>query len=196
MAIINLLVEGEIDEAVARRMISECGYDIGTCYGKKGVSYIKEKIQAFNLSSVSMCYLTLVDFMDTKFQCPPEILNNWIPPRNKKMIFRVVVREIESWVMADRENLAKFLNVNIEQIPLNPESESDPKQTLVNIARKSRSKTIRDSIVPEQNSTAQVGKLYNSTIKQFVNDSWNINSAQENSLSLKKCMERLNEIAD
>jgi hypothetical protein len=195
MAVINLLVEGEVDEAVARRIINECGYESGSCYGKKGFPYIKEKIQAFNKSAVVLCYLTLVDFMDTEFKCPPEVVEKWLPHRNNLMIFRVVVREIESWIMADRENLAKFLQVNIEQIPLKPENEYDPKQKLINIARKSRSKAIRDSLVPKQNSTAQVGRLYNFEMKRFIRDYWSLENARANSSSLDKCIKRISEIS-
>ena len=110
------------------------------------------------------------------------------------MFFRIVVREIESWIMADRENIANFLNVSIEKIPLSPENEDDPKQKLVNIARGSRSSKIISELVPEQNSTAQVGKLYTSEIKRFISDSWDANSARTNSPSLDKCLKRLEEI--
>ena len=74
-------------------------------------------------------------------------------------------------------------------------NENDPKQKLVNIARKSRSKSIRDALVPEQNSTAQVGKLYSFEIKRFVRDFWSINTARVNSKSLDKCLIRLSEIS-
>lgn len=194
MATINLLVEGEIDEIIAHKLIFGVGHLVGACYGKKGYPYIKNKIQDFNKSAQNIYYLALVDFMDTKLECPAQVISNWLPNKNELMFFRVVVREIESWILADRESLAAFLNVNIELIPAKPETEPDPKRKLVNIARKSRSKKIRDALVPDQNSTAQVGKLYTSEIKRFVSDFWNIDTARENSPSLNKCLLRLSEI--
>ncbi len=194
MAIINYLVEGEIDEIIALQIISRLGHDIGVGYGKRGAGYIQNKIQNFNKTAQSILYLVLVDFMDTKLECPAQVISEWLPHKNELMFFRVVVREIESWVLADRENLAAFLNVNIELIPVSPESEPDPKRKLINIARKSRSKKIRDALVPDQNSTAQVGKLYTSEIKRFVSNSWNIDNARKNSPSLDKCLFRLSEI--
>lgn len=194
MAIINYLVEGEIDEIIAHQIISRLGHEIGVGYGKRGVGYIQKKIQNFNETAQSILYLVLVDFMDTKLECPAQVISNWLPNKNELMFFRVVVREIESWVLADRESLAAFLNVNIELIPAKPENEPDPKRKLVNIARKSRSKKIRDALVPDQNSTAQVGKLYTSEIKRFVSDFWNIDTARKNSPSLNKCLLRLSEI--
>lgn len=194
MAIINYLVEGEIDEIVALRIISNLGHDIGVGYGKRGIGYIQNKIQTFNQTAQNIFYLVLVDFMDTKLECPSQVISNWLPHKNNLMFFRVVVREIESWILADRKNLAAFLNVNIELIPLTPEIEPDPKRKLVNIARKSRSKRIRDAFVPEQNSTAQVGKLYTSEMKRFVSTFWDIDAARKNSPSLEKCLQRLSEI--
>ncbi|HLM00878.1 MAG TPA: hypothetical protein VK400_07460 [Pyrinomonadaceae bacterium] len=194
MAVINLLVEGEIDEVVAHKIICELGHQVGACYGKQGHGYIKNKLRAFNKSANNICYLALVDFMDTGYNCPPEVISNWLPHKNALMIFRVVVREIESWLLADRKNIAKFLNVGVEKIPVHPESENDPKQKLVNIAGNSRSSKIRNSLVPEQNSTAQVGKLYSSEIKRFVFDFWDVKSARLNSPSLDKCLLRLEEI--
>ncbi len=194
MAIINYLVEGEIDEIIAHQIIFRLGHEIGVGYGKRGVGYIQKKIQNFNETAQSILYLVLVDFMDTKLECPAQVISNWLPNKNELMFFRVVVREIESWVLADRESLAAFLNVNIELIPAKPENEPDPKRKLVNIARKSQSKKIRDALVPDQNSTAQVGKLYTSEIKRFVSNFWNIDTARKNSPSLNKCLLRLSEI--
>jgi len=194
MAVINLLVEGEIDEIVAHKIVLGVGHQVGATYGKKGSGYIKNKIQDFNKSAQNICYLSLVDFMDTKCKCPSEVISNWLPHKNTLMIFRVVVREIESWLLADRKNIAKFLNVSLEKIPRHPEAEDDPKQKLVNIARYSRSSKIRSSLVPEQNSTAQVGKLYTTEMKRFVHEFWDINSARKNSPSLDKCFKRIKEI--
>jgi len=194
MAVINYLVEGEIDKAVAIRIINAVGHEAGVGYGKRGKDYIKQKIGKFNLTAKSINYLALVDFMDTDCACPAEVISTWLPHKNKLMYFRVVVREIESWLLADRKTIAKFLSVGIEKIPINPENESDPKQKLVNIARTSRSKSIRSALVPEQNSTAQVGRLYTSEIKRFISDFWELNAARKNSPSLNKCLNRLEEI--
>lgn len=194
MTVINLIVEGEIDEVIAHKIVGGLGHQIGVSYGKKGAGYIKNKIQDFNKSAQNICYLALVDFMDTKCSCPPEVISTWLPYKNNLMIFRIVVREVESWILADRENLSKFLNISIELITEKPEEEQNPKQTLVNLARKSHSAKMRSALVPEQGSTAQVGKLYNSELKRFVNEYWKAENARQNSPSLSKCLTRLGEI--
>jgi len=73
MAIFHPLVEGNLDEAVVIRIIEATGHIPGACYGKKGSGYIRNKIQSFNQTARSIYYLALIDFMDTRLSCPPEV---------------------------------------------------------------------------------------------------------------------------
>lgn len=191
MAIIHALVEGNLDEAAAFKIIKATGHTPGTCYGRKGSGYIRSKVQSFNLTAQSIYYLTLIDFMDTRLSCPPEVVTSWLPNRQPKMLFRVVVREMESWLIADRYNLAEFLKVRVDRIPTNPEQIYDPKLELINLARRSISRRIRSDLVPETGSTAQVGKLYESEMKVFINTLWDINAARILAPSLDKCLRKL-----
>ena len=108
-----------------------------------------------------------------------------------KMLFRVVVRELESWLLADRSNLADFLRVDVTLIPTAPEELADPKRELINIARHSRLKRIRSAIVPDPDTTAQVGKLYVSEMVQFIDRGWDLKIARTNAPSLAKCLAAL-----
>lgn len=191
MAYVNALVEGAVDEAVSTRLIAETGHVIGTVYGKRGFGYVREKIAAFNNSAHTVRYLALVDLMDTPFTCPPDVVSNWLPHPKGGMLFRVVVREIESWIMADRDGIAEFLGIRSTKVPSNPELESDPKQTLVNLARRSRRKSVRDELVPRPGSTAATGRLYSSALSRFVQTNWNVAKARACSPSLDRCMARL-----
>ncbi|MBL8187861.1 MAG: DUF4276 family protein [Acidobacteria bacterium] len=191
MAVIHMIVEGVLDEAVANRIIVETDHTPGPCYPKKGFTYIKDKIKDFNKSAVSINYLALVDFMDTGLPCPGAVIATWLPNRQPRMLLRVVVREIESWLLADRENIANFLQIALSKIPDRPEELEDPKQALINLARTSKSKRIRTALVPEEGSTASEGRLYTSELSQFVNKQWNPANARQNAPSLERCCRRL-----
>ena len=43
------------------------------------------------------------------------------------MIFRIAVREVESWIIADKEGIAEFLNVAVANFTDLPDNISDPK---------------------------------------------------------------------
>jgi len=189
--IIDALVEGMIDEAVARKIILTTGHAIGTCYGKRGIGYVRDKVKLFNRSAARGTMLVLVDFMDTSAECPPEAVSLYLPHPHPNIIFRVVVAEIESWLLADRFNLANFLCISQTLIPTSPEQVSDPKQSVVNLARGSRCKHIRDGLVPPPDATISVGKLYASELMLFVRDQWNLQNARRNAPSLDRCLNRL-----
>ena len=191
---VSALVEGMMDEAVAKRLIADAGHEFGTCYGKRGFGYIREKIRGFNNAARSVPTLTLLDHMDTGLECPPEVASQLLPHRRPLLLLSVVVRELESWLLADRAGMASFLKVAPGRIPQNPEEIDDPKRTLVNIARRSRSRRTRDALVPAEGATSQVGKLYTSEIIRFIHQDWSIEVARTNAGSLDRCIRRLGEL--
>jgi len=97
-------------------------------------------------------------------------------------------------MLADRSNLSEYLRTSSKHIPASPEEIVDPKQTLVNVARHSRSSAIRQAIVPDVNASAQVRPLYNALMTEFVNATWNLEAARMTSQSLDRCLSRLNEL--
>ncbi len=188
---VSALVEGPIDEAVARRLVHESDLEFDTCYGKKGIGYLKQKIAGFNMAATGQTILAIADFMDAGFECPAAMVENWLPNRHANMIFRIAVREIESWLLADRTHVAEFLKVAQVHIPRNPENLNDPKQALVNLARRSKSRRIQDSLAPKPGSSAHVGPLYVAEITKYVRTTWDVVAARQASTSLDKCLARL-----
>ena len=197
MMYIRLLVEGHrVDEAVARKIAIECGFQVEWVLprqGEGGWAEVKKFAIAYNKSCL-VPILALVDFMDTGAICPPSMVQEWIPQRDSNMILRAVVPEIESWIMADQHGFAKFLSVPPNLIPSAPETDPDPKHTVVNLARTSRKKEIREGFVPKQGATAVVGSGYNPLMERFIWNSWNLSAARSRSPSLDKCLMRLEEL--
>jgi len=195
--IVDALIEGTLDEAVAARLIDYCRHQFGAAYGKKGWRYLRDKAAGFNVRArYGNPILMLVDFMDTGLNCPPEVPAAWLPDRCNKMLLRTVVREIESWFLADREGMARFLGVSAALIPRNPENLDDPKQTLVNLARRSRKRELRDAMLPQPNVSSAVGPGYNVVLEKFVAQYWNIDVALQRAHSLQRCVIRLGELHD
>jgi len=131
--------------------------------------------------------------MDTGHRCPIELVSEWLPFKHENMIFRVVVREIESWLLADNEAVAEFLGVRTASVDSKVELLADPKRTLVNLARTSRKSGIKESLVPQDGVTASEGILYNVEMTRFVKAFWNAERARANAPSLDRCIVRLNE---
>lgn len=66
-----------------------------------------------------------------------------------------------------------------------------PKQALVNLARTSRRRAIRDDMVPREGSGRAVGPGYTSRIIEFVSNHWRPEQAAHVSDSLRRAIARL-----
>ena len=69
--------------------------------------------------------------------------------------------------------------------------ELNPKETLINLAQASRSRSIREDIVPRRGSGAKVGPLYVARLTEFAERYWRPDIAAENSESLHRCIRAL-----
>jgi hypothetical protein len=111
------------------------------------------------------------------------------------MCFRVAVRAVEAWLLADRESLAGFLRVSPSRVPPDPESLDEPKQAMVNLARQSRSRAVQEDMVPRPGSGRSVGPAYASRLIEFAQSTWRPEIAATRSDSLRRCCERLRQVA-
>jgi len=169
---INLAYEDDLSlEVVLRILRSDKRFSVGTLFHGRGFGNLKRNISGFNNASKGMPYLILTD-LDHK-ECAPIMIKEWLPEtRNPNLIFRIAVREVESWVLADRVAFAKFLGISQKKIPQEPDELLDPKAYLINLARDSR-KRPREDIVPKHGSTAKQGPAYNERLVSFVQKAWN-----------------------
>lgn len=197
-AFIDAAVEGIIDEAVARKLIIETGGFPRTVYGKTGKAFLHQKIQGFNNAAKVWPWLVVVD-LDDDAECAPPFCTRWVPDPSPYLCFRVAVREVESWLMADAETLASFLGLSPTSIPKDPEGLDDPKGEMVNLARRSRRAWIRKDMVPRQGSGRPVGPAYASRMIEYVQNSWRPEVAGRQAESLRRaiaCLRRvLREVA-
>ncbi len=107
------------------------------------------------------------------------------------MRFRITVRAVEAWLMADREMMASFLLVKLARIPYQVDFETNPKRTLIDIAWKSSNKSIRADIVPRDGSGANIGPLYVTRFTDFTENHWRPDEGAVHSESLRRCITAL-----
>lgn len=191
-----LVVEDEPSEAVLRRLVASAGHKlkVSTVFRAQGFGNIKSRLTNFRNASHIIPHIVMTD-LDT-YSCPPELLIDWevgkLPPR---MLMRIAVREVESWLLADQKGIAKLIKVPAIKIPLRPDDLSDPKQVLLNLARKSRSPRFRSEFVPANGSKAKHGPAYNQHLSAFAEQDWDSDQAALASPSLQRSILRINEFA-
>jgi hypothetical protein len=189
---ITIAVEDVLSEAVVREMLkqSERPFSIGNCLNRGGYGYLKRIVSGLNKAAQGMPYLVLTDL--DQYECPLTIISHWLDtPKHPNLIFRVAVKEVEAWLLADREAFAEFLGIAVTLIPQDADAIADPKQTLINLAKKSRKRTLREGIVPPSKTTAKIGRDYNGQLIPFVKQIWKVESAIPHSSSLERAMKAL-----
>ena len=137
--------------------------------------------------------LVLTD-LDRPESCPAELVRDWTRnmTRHSNLLIRVAVLEIEAWLIADRANLARWLGIAESVMPKTPEELDDPKRALVQLARRSRNRTLREGIVRDRgNGLFTPGPNYNPELSEFVNNHWNPETARLAAPSLSRAIRRI-----
>lgn len=190
-------VEGDIDEALLRKVADFAGLTLGVVHGRKGKDFLLAALAGYNKAAQFHPWAVLVD-LDRSCDCAPTCAQRWLPKASEQMCFRIAVRAVESWLLADRERMARWLAVPVGRLPRNPDELDDPKQALINLARRSRRRSTQEEIVPRLGSGRAVGPLYATRMIEFLQDrkaGWRPDRAQRASDSLARCITRLRALA-
>ncbi len=188
--VISGAVEGIVDEAVFRRIVRAVRAEPGPVYGKNGKPQLLERLHGYNNAARFSPWLVLVD-LDHDADCPPPFRAAALPRPADLMCFRVAVREVEAWLLADHERMAEFLDVNPNWIPRDPERSADSKRVVVELARRSRSRDISHDLVPREGSGRSEGPAYASRLIEFISDhrqGWRPSVAAKSADSLARCL--------
>ena len=193
--VIRAAVEGITDEAVVRRLVSHVGARLGSVYGKQGKPYLRQRLGGYNYAARHAPWFILVD-LDRDADCAPPFRQEWLPAPAAMACFRVAVRAIEAWLLADAEAIARFLSVARSKITDHPESLDNPKASMVDLARLSRSGAIREDMVPRDGSGRSVGPTYASRLIEFVQNHWRPDKAARKADSLARAIRALRRLKE
>lgn len=189
---IALVAEDELSMDVVERVVVASGRDFKVAgrFVERGFGNIKRSMLKYCQASHVLPHVVLTD-LDQE-ACPVALRAAWrAQALPKTLLFNVAVREIESWLLADRSGLANFLGVPITKLPVRPEAVLHPKETLMSVARRSRNRRLAAELVPGQGSKASKGPLYNERLRGFVASTWDIGAAAAESASLQRLRDRL-----
>ena len=127
--------------------------------------------------------------------CAGELINDWFnapPPLPGELVFRVAVREVESWILADVNAWASFIGIPVANFSASPDDLADPKRHLLTvIQQKGRQKRHKDMLPRE---TASIGPRYNEVLCDFIIDGWSPARAAKNSPSLRRAINALDRL--
>ena len=184
---VRIAVEGSLDEAVAERLIADYGGQLGAVHGKQGRSFVRKHISGYNAGArYGGIWFVLVD-LDLD-RCAPELVAEMLPDHAPGMCFRVAVREVEAWLLADRAGFARWAGVPANRIPVDVEAIEQPKEQLIGIVRGSRYRERRGALVPRPDSGGTEGPAYTSALSEFVASVWDVEAAASAAPSLARAI--------
>lgn len=189
---INLVFEDEPQRVIMEKILKDNRQDIvvGERYLGRGFGYIKKRINNYNIAAERMPFFILTD-LDSDV-CAPSKIRLWLDrPIHNNLIFRIAVRQIESWLIADYKNFEKYFQIKPGNIPFDVDNIDNPKSELIKIIKKSKNRTIINDMVPRENSTAKIGPNYNNRINEFVKNYWDSELACNHSGSLYRAIQSI-----
>lgn len=185
---LTIASEDELSEAVLEQLAARNGqFQVVQRLRRGGWGYIKRITPGLNQAAVGHPYLVLVD-LDTN-NCPADLMKSFLGQsvKHRNLQFRVAVRAVESWLLADPAFVTSFLGLPAAHCPSRPDQLNDPKRELVSLAKKSR-RAIRHDLVPMAGTSAKQGPNYNAPLVEFVRRFWNVPLASQRSDSLERCL--------
>ncbi|WP_156034036.1 DUF4276 family protein [Aeromonas jandaei] len=193
---LSIASEDIISEVVLSKIVSQvCAGEIVHRLGKTGCGDLMKNIPKYNQLAALHPVVLMLD-LDTR-ACADEYVSSLCSKLNsKEPNFHIIVpvTEIESWLLSDKSTFSACLGINEKIIPSEPDKLIDPKQTIVNLAKKSKLRKIKSELPPAAGEKCPIGVSYNSILCDYVRDNWRIDVAKENSPSLKKAVDILSSI--
>jgi len=184
---IALATEDELSEAVGERLLEEAGATPSMKLRRGGFGYLKKSLKNFAKMTAphSKTSLLLLTDLDSS-ECAPSLIRAWTRGIELPggLLFRVAIREIEAWLLGDPEAIRALLGKNTK-VPRAPETLADPKQTLLQMARRAPGPVKRD-LVAKKGAAAAQGLGYNHRLVNFVHTSWSPARAAVRCPSLKR----------
>lgn len=194
MSQMYVIGEDVLSCALGTRLVTEImGWTLAQpAVNTKGVTYLIKAIPRY--TSLAHIHPVLC-LADTDRGCAVRLRQQWLPSAADRFLLRLAVTESESWMMADREALAAFFDVAVRLVPDRPDDELNAKRTVLNLARRSRRRHIRQELVsPLDNSKPGTG--YNVHLCEFITSHWRPQQAILRSPSLARAVQRLTELKD
>lgn len=184
------------EEAMIKIIASHGKFNILHRLGKQGCGYLTSNLNKFNTLAKSHFVIIVLDLDNRQSSAEfRRLIEDQIKNKSGHLKIIIPVREIESWLLADREGLSNFFSISKEKIDREPEILLDPKEKIINLAKLSRDNNIKKGLPPKNGAAAKVGLSYNTLLSLFIREHWSITRALELSPSLKETIKFLDEIS-
>jgi hypothetical protein len=186
-----VVAEDKLTQAVLHKCLN---YYVPSCEivlseVKSGRGNVQRNLAAYANLSTIMPVLVGVD-LDHDV-CAPSLLASWQASfgEHTDLLIRVAVREIESWILADRRRFAGFVGGQSDNVNPLPDTLPDPKRYLLDFAKNYADIELKRDLLPKDfNRYPRIGPAYNLQMCRFVEHKWRPHVALSRSDSLARAV--------
>ena len=193
---IALATEDEVSEAIALRLISEVQqpHEVTHKLRRGGFGYLRSRMDSWCQMAEHQVMVVLTDLDHAN--CLVEFRDQWLAnrPLPASLVFRIAVREVESWALADHQAMRELVGKK-GVLPTSPDELSDPKQALLGLG-KTATKSVRDDLIKTIDGQLRQGVGYNARLTHWINTVWSPERAAERSPSLARARIRIHQAAE
>jgi hypothetical protein len=189
--------EGRSDETIARRLILAADAIPGVSFAQgrraAGISALDHSLAGLNESARHRNPVLVLRDLDDDPRCAAALVRDLLPARSPRCLLRICVREIEAWLMADRDAYARFLGVHVSLVPEEPDEIPDPKRFVLGWATSGKSAKLARRLEAGRKAGAANWQVMGELHGQFAELAWDPirAAASGRSLSLSRALSRL-----
>ena len=106
---INIVYEDNLSRAVAEKLLAytSSAYKVKNEFSGRGFGYIKSRLEGFNKASKYCPFFILYDLDNAS--CAPQLIDSLFKQKpNRDLIFRVPIREMETWLIEDHIGVGNY----------------------------------------------------------------------------------------
>lgn len=188
----QVIVEGTTDEPVVTALMHAAGWADHEFFVRSvnGKGAIDRDIKNYWEAAQHVPYVVFRDLDHDEGSCPVAVrsmLSSKTPRELPDLLIRIVDQCIESWILADREGVAKFCKRPIASVR---PCDSWPKDHLLRLLQKAQ---FKDAVLREGGKLA-FGPAYAIHLHHLMTHHWSIERAAAESDSLRRALERLTDL--
>lgn len=191
---ISVVAEDLLTQAVLHKCIAEYlpEHSIVRSEVKGGRGNVQRQLRAYAALAARIPVLIGVDLDGDG--CAPGLLASWAMSYSPdpRLLIRVAVREVESWVLADRKQIARLIRAQSDDITRDPDALDDPKLFFLTLARATPDMELKSDLVPRNFGIhPRIGPAYNPRMCKFVQEKWRPHVAERRSKSLARTLDAI-----
>lgn len=198
MLTVAVAVEGDSDVAAVEKLLASRSIEVDArrTFRTRGKGKLDKKIAGYNQAAAHSPWFLLRDADHDADDCPADLRDSRLSASQQSpgLCFRLAVRSLEAWLLADAEAFAVAFSVRAAAVPGDVEQLPDAKRSLVDLCRRSRKSGIRKAMVPPVGSSGRVGPEYVTYISEFARTGWRPDVAAANAPSLARALREIDRL--